>query len=215
MSGQRQRKVFMIEYIKGELVELSPALAVVEAHGVGYGLNISLNTYSVIQGKQSVKLFVHEAIMTGGRDDNYTLYGFATKQERSLYRLLITVSGVGANTARMILSSLTPAELCNVIANGDDKMLKTVKGIGLKTAQRIIVDLKDKIVQSGIAEELHVSSQPATANVNNAVKDEAVGALTMLGFSPAPSAKVVVAILTEQPDLPVEQVVKLALKQIK
>lgn len=215
MSGQRQRKVFMIEYIKGELVELSPALAVVEAHGVGYGLNISLNTYIAIQGKQSVKLFVHEAIMTGGRDDNYTLYGFATKQERSLYRLLITVSGVGANTARMILSSLTPAELCNVIANGDDKMLKTVKGIGLKTAQRIIVDLKDKIVQSGIAEELHVSSQPATANVNNAVKDEAVGALTMLGFSPAPSAKVVVAILTEQPDLPVEQVVKLALKQIK
>ena len=205
----------MIEYIKGELVELSPALAVVEAHGVGYGLNISLNTYSAIQGKQSVKLFVHEAIMTGGRDDNYTLYGFATKQERSLYRLLVTVSGVGANTARMILSSLTPAELCNVIANGDDKMLKTVKGIGLKTAQRIIVDLKDKIVQSGIAEELHVSSQPATANVNNAVKDEAVGALTMLGFSPAPSAKVVVAILTEQPDLPVEQVVKLALKQIK
>ncbi|ATV31525.1 Holliday junction branch migration protein RuvA [Prevotella intermedia] len=205
----------MIEYIKGELVELSPALAVVEAHGVGYGLNISLNTYSAIQGKQSVKFFVHEAIMTGGRDDNYTLYGFATKQERSLYRLLITVSGVGTNTARMILSSLTPAELCNVIANGDDKMLKTVKGIGLKTAQRIIVDLKDKIVQSGIAEELHVSSQPATANVNNAVKDEAVGALTMLGFSPAPSAKVVVAILTEQPDLPVEQVVKLALKQIK
>ena len=205
----------MIEYIKGELVELSPALAVVEAHGVGYGLNISLNTYSAIQGKQSVKLFVHEAIMMGGRDDNYTLYGFATKQERSLYRLLITVSGVGANTARMILSSLTPAELCNVIANGDDKMLKTVKGIGLKTAQRIIVDLKDKIVQSGIAEELHVSSQPVTANVNNAVKDEAVGALTMLGFSPAPSAKVVVAILTEQPDLPVEQVVKLALKQIK
>ncbi|WP_061869268.1 Holliday junction branch migration protein RuvA [Prevotella intermedia] len=205
----------MIEYIKGELVELSPALAVVEAYGVGYGLNISLNTYTAIQGKQSVKLFVHEAIMMGGRDDNYTLYGFATKQERSLYRLLITVSGVGANTARMILSSLTPAELCNVIANGDDKMLKTVKGIGLKTAQRIIVDLKDKIVQSGIAEELHVSSQPATANVNNAVKDEAVGALTMLGFSPAPSAKVVVAILTEQPDLPVEQVVKLALKQIK
>ena len=165
-------------------------MAVVEAHGVGYGLNISLNTYSAIQGKKSVKLFVYEAIMTGGRDDNYTLYGFATKQERSLYRLLITVSGVGANTARMILSSLTPAELCNVIANGDDKMLKSVKGIGLKTAQRIIVDLKDKILQSGIAEELRVSSQPTTANVNNAVKDEAVGALTMLGFSPVPSAKI-------------------------
>lgn len=211
----KQKKFFMIEYIKGELTDLSPALAVVEAHGVGYGLNISLNTYSTVQGKKNIKLYVHEAIMTGGRDDNYTLYGFATKQERSLYRLLITVSGVGANTARMILSSLTTAELCNVIANGDDKMLKTVKGIGLKTAQRIIVDLKDKIVQSGIADEVHVNNQSNTSNVNNAVKDEAVGALTMLGFSPAPSAKVVVSILTEQPDLPVEQVVKLALKQIK
>lgn len=211
----KQKKFFMIEYIKGELTDLSPALAVVEAHGVGYGLNISLNTYSIVQGKKNIKLYVHEAIMTGGRDDNYTLYGFATKQERSLYRLLITVSGVGANTARMILSSLTTAELCNVIANGDDKMLKTVKGIGLKTAQRIIVDLKDKIVQSGIADEVHVNNQSNTSNVNNAVKDEAVGALTMLGFSPAPSAKVVVSILTEQPELPVEQVVKLALKQIK
>ena len=211
----KQKKFFMIEYIKGELTDLSPALAVVEAHGVGYGLNISLNTYSTVQGKKNIKLYVHEAIMTGGRDDNYTLYGFATKQERSLYRLLITVSGVGANTARMILSSLTTAELCNVIANGDDKMLKTVKGIGLKTAQRIIVDLKDKIVQSGIADEVHVNNQSNTSNVNNAVKDEAVGALTMLGFSPAPSAKVVVSILTEHPELPVEQVVKLALKQIK
>jgi holliday junction DNA helicase ruvA len=211
----KQKKFFMIEYIKGELTDLSPALAVVEAHGVGYGLNISLNTYSTVQGKKNIKLYVHEAIMTGGRDDNYTLYGFATKQERSLYRLLITVSGVGANTARMILSSLTTAELYNVIANGDDKMLKTVKGIGLKTAQRIIVDLKDKIVQSGIADEVHVNNQSNTSNVNNAVKDEAVGALTMLGFSPAPSAKVVVSILTEQPELPVEQVVKLALKQIK
>lgn len=211
----KQKKFFMIEYIKGELTDLSPALAVVEAHGVGYGLNISLNTYSTVQGKKNIKLYVHEAIMTGGRDDNYTLYGFATKQERSLYRLLITVSGVGANTARMILSSLTTAELCNVITNGDDKMLKTVKGIGLKTAQRIIVDLKDKIVQSGIADEIHVNNQSNTSNVNNAVKDEAVGALTMLGFSPAPSAKVVVSILTEQPELPVEQVVKLALKQIK
>lgn len=190
-------------------------MAVVEAYGVGYALNISLNTYTAVQGKKEVKLFVHEAITTGGRDDSYTLYGFATQQERSLYRLLITVSGVGANTARMILSSLTPVELCNVIANGDEKMLKAVKGIGLKTAQRIIVDLKDKIMQSGIAEELHVSRDASTANVNAAVKDEAVSALTMLGFSPAPSAKVVVDILTKEPELPVEQVVKLALKQIK
>ena len=130
----------MIEYIKGELTELTPALAVVEAAGVGYALNISLTTYSGIQGKKEVKLYVHEAIMTGGRDDSFTLYGFAGKQERALYRLLITVSGVGANTARMMLSSMSPAELCNAIANGDDKMIKSVKGIGLKTAQRIIVD---------------------------------------------------------------------------
>ena len=205
----------MIEYIKGELAELTPALAVVEAAGVGYALNISLNTYSAIQGKKDVKLYVHEALVTGGRDDSFTLFGFSNKQERELYRLLITVSGVGANTARMILSSLTPAELCNVIANGDERMLKSVKGIGLKTAQRIIVDLKDKIVSMGIAEELHVAASPSAASINTEVRDEAVSALTMLGFSPAPSAKVVSQISTEQPDLPVEQVVKLALKQIK
>ncbi len=205
----------MIEYIKGELTEVSPALAIIEAHGVGYALNISLNTYSAVQGKKTAKLYVHESLVTGGRDDSYSLYGFASKQERSLYRLLITVSGVGANTARMILSSLTPAELCNVIANGDEKMLKAVKGIGLKTAQRIIVDLKDKIIQSGIADELHVNNTATTSNINTAVKDEAVSALTMLGFSPAPSAKVVTSILEEQPELPVEQVVKLALKMIK
>ena len=128
--------------------------------------------------------------------------------------MLVTVSGVGANTARMILSASSPAELCNIIANGDERMLKNVKGIGLKTAQRIIVDLKDKIVSSGIADELHVSEQPVSM-VNNSVKDEAVQALTMLGFSPAPTQKVVLQILQQQPDLPVEQVVKLALKQIK
>lgn len=205
----------MIEYVKGELVELSPTLAVIEAHGVGYALSISLNSYTAIQGKKETKLFVHEAISAGGRDDSYTLYGFSSKQERSLYRLLITVSGVGANTARMILSSLSPAELCNVIANSDEKMLKTVKGIGLRTAQRIIVDLKDKIVQSGVAEQLHMSTVSSTSTVNAEVKDEAIGALTMLGFSPAPSSKVVISILTEQPDLPVEAVIKLALKQIK
>lgn len=204
----------MIEYIKGELTELSPALAVVEAGGVGYALNISLNTYAAIQGKAEVRLYVHESLVTGGRDDSFTLYGFYNKQERELYRQLITVSGVGANTARMILSSLTPAELCNVIANGDERLLKSVKGIGLKTAQRIIVDLKDKILSLGIADEIKMSSG-GSVGVNTAVKDEAVSALAMLGFSPAPSAKVVTAILTEQPELPVEQVVKLALKQIK
>ncbi|MCR4773572.1 MAG: Holliday junction branch migration protein RuvA [Prevotella sp.] len=204
----------MIEYIRGELAELTPTLAVIDACGVGYGLNISLTTYSAIQGKKDVKLYVHEVLTAGGRDDSFVLFGFSSKQERELYRLLISVSGVGSNTARMILSTISPTELCNVIASGDEKMLKAVKGIGLRTAQRIIVDLKDKIVSSGIADELHVSNAPSSA-VNNEVKDEAVGALTMLGFSPAPSAKVVTAILTEQPELPVEQVVKLALKQIK
>lgn len=206
----------MIEYIKGTLAELSPTLAVVEACGVGYALNISLTTYTKIQGLKDVKLFVHEQLTTGGRDDSFTLYGFATKQERELYRMLISVSGIGANTARMMLSSLTPTELCNAIANDDEKIIKSVKGIGLKTAQRVILDLKDKIVSTGIAEELHVAKQhSAGPSVNTAVKDEAVSALTMLGFSPAPSAKVVVEILTAQPDLQVEMVVKEALKRIK
>ncbi len=161
----------MIEYIRGELTELTPAQAVLEAAGIGYSLNISLNTYSAIQGKKEVKLYVHESLVTGGRDDNFTFYGFYSKQERDLYRMLITVSGVGANTARMILSAISPAELCNVIANGDERMLKSVKGIGLKTAQRIIVDLKDKIVSSGIATELHVSDQPQNM-VHSGIRDE-------------------------------------------
>ena len=204
----------MIDYIKGELVELTPAQAVVEAYGVGYALNISLNTYETIQGKENVKLFVHEALVTGGRDDSYTFYGFASKQERDLYRLLITVSGVGANTARMILSSASPSELCNAISTSNERVLKSVKGIGLKTAQRIIVDLKDKILSLGIAQE--VAAGTATdSTIPVDVRDEAVAALTMLGFSPAPTAKVVTAILTDDATLPVEQVVKLALKQIK
>lgn len=210
------KQTLMIEYIKGELTDLTPAVAVVEAAGVGYALNISLTTYSAIQGRREVKLFVHESLVTGGRDDSFTLFGFQSRQERELYRMLITVSGVGANTARMMLSSMTPAELCNAIANGDERMIKSVKGIGLKTAQRVIVDLKDKIMASGIADELHVGTQRGDAQmVNTAVKDEAVGALTMLGFSPAPAAKVVTAILNEQPDMAVEMVVKEALKRIK
>ena len=206
----------MIEYIKGELTELTPTLAVVEAAGVGYALNISLNTYTGIQGKKEAKLYVHEVLIAGGRDDSFTLYGFATRQERELYRMLISVSGVGANTARMMLSSMSPAELCDAIANGNEKLIKSVKGIGLKTAQRVIVDLKDKIVSSGIASELHVSTgREELPAINNAVKDEAVSAMTMLGFSPAPAAKVVTAILTEQPDMAVELVIKEALKRIK
>ena len=205
----------MIDYIKGELAEITPAMAVVEAAGVGYALNISLNTYTAIQGKKEVKLFVHESLVTGGRDDSFTFFGFASKQERELYRLLISVSGVGANTARMILSSSSPAELSNAIASGNERLLKGVKGIGLKTAQRIIVDLKDKVLALGIAQEVSMGEGGSSAIVNSEVTDEAVSALTMLGFSPAPSAKVVKEILTEKPDMPVEMVVKEALKRIK
>ena len=201
----------MIEYVRGELAELTPAYVVVEAHGVGYGLSISLNTYSGIQNKKEVKLYVVESI----REDAYALFGFSTKQEREMFLLLITVSGVGANTARMILSAMSPAELCNVISSGNEKMLKTVKGIGLRTAQRIIVDLRDKIAVEGVADQMPAAGVAAASAMNNEVRDEAIGALTMLGFSPAPSAKVVSAILTDNPQLPVEQVVKLALKQIK
>ena len=201
----------MIEYIKGELIDLTPALAVVEAGGVGYALNISLITYSAIQGKKEVKLYVYEAI----REDAHLLYGFLNKKERELFELLISVSGVGVTTARVILSSLSASELCNCISTGNERQLKGVKGIGLKTAQRIIVDLKDKVLALGIAQEVTVGDGSSTVVVNNEVTDEAVSALTMLGFSPAPSAKVVKAILTESPDMPVEMVVKEALKRIK
>ena len=200
----------MIEYIRGELTELTPALATVEAAGVGYGLNISLNTFSAIQGKNEVRLYVYEAI----REDAHLLYGFYNKKEREMFQLLITVSGVGANTARMMLSSMSVAELCNAISTGNAKLIQAIKGIGKMTAQRIIVDLRDKIVALGVTDEIPAGGQIA-APVNNEVKDEAVSALTMLGFSPAPTQKVVVDILQKQPDLPVEQVVKLALKQIK
>lgn len=200
----------MIEYIRGELTELTPVLATIEAGGVGYGLSISLNTYSAVQGKKEVKLYVHEAI----REDAHTLYGFADRKERELFVQLISVSGVGANTARMVLSSMSPAELCNCISTGNERMMKSIKGIGLKTAQRIIVDLRDKIVALGIAEEIPAGGA-ITTPVNNEVMDEAVSALTMLGFAPAPSQKAVVQILQEQPDAPVETVVKTALKMIK
>lgn len=210
----------MIEYIKGELTEINPTEAVVEVNGVGYLLNISLNTYSAIQGKKEVKLYVDESLVTGGRDDSYTLYGFYNKQEREIYRMLITVSGVGSNTARMILSATSATELVNIIASGNEKALKGVKGIGLKTAQRIIVDLRDKMTQSGLIADTFDAANMGEAgkqdnNINSQTKEEAVGALTMLGFSPAPSSKVVTEILRGNPDMPVEQVIKQALKMIK
>lgn len=200
----------MIEYVKGQIAELTPATAVVNCHGVGYGLNISLNTFSALQGKQEAKLYVYEAI----REDAYVLYGFSTRQERALFLLLISVSGIGGNTARMILSALTPAELVNVISSGNDKLLKTVKGIGLKTAQRIIVDLKDKIASVEIEGTASPGTSTTMATGHSEILEEAVAALTMLGFPPAPSQKVALAILKEEPEAAVERVIKLALKRL-
>lgn len=200
----------MIEYLKGQLADLTPALAVVDCNGVGYGVNISLNTFSGIQGKEEVKLWITESI----REDAYQLWGFSTRVERELFLLLTSVSGIGAGMARMILSAMTPAELCGVIGEGNDKMLKQVKGIGPKAAQRIIVDLRDKIGTLGIDAATSGSSGSIQDIVNNEVKDEAVQALTMLGFSPAPTQKVVVQLLKEEPDAPVERIIKLALKML-
>ncbi|MBR1940203.1 MAG: Holliday junction branch migration protein RuvA [Bacteroidales bacterium] len=200
----------MIDYIKGEIAELQPATAVLECHGIGYALSISLNTYSAIQGKKECKLYVYEAVR---QDAAQVLYGFSTKQERELFLLLISVSGIGGNTARTILSAISPAELVNCISTENTTLLKGVKGLGLKTAQRIIVDLKDKIKNDSIAIG-PVGISPAPMASNKQVHDEAVSALTMLGFAVAPSQKVVYAILKAQPTATVEQVIKLALKQL-
>ena len=174
----------MIEYIRGGLAELSPATAVIDCNGLGYAVNISLNTYAAIQGKKECKLYIYEAI----REDAYVLYGFADKQERELFLLLISVSGIGGNTARMILSALSPAEL---------------------------VDLKDKIKTGAASAGSTIGSLGGMLSAANAqVQEEAIAALTMLGFAQAPSQKVVLAILKEEPDAPVEQVIKLALKRL-
>ncbi len=199
----------MIEYLKGTLAELSPATAVIDCNGVGYAVNISLNTYSSIQGMKDCKLYIYEAI----REDAYVLYGFADKQERELFLLLISVSGIGGNTARMILSALTSAELVNAISNENANLLKTVKGIGLKTAQRIIVDLRDKI-KTGVSITAAGNTGILPTAANTEVQEEAVAALTMLGFAQAASLKVVSAILKEEPDATVEHVIKLSLKRL-
>lgn len=206
----------MIEYIRGELVELTPTTAILETTGgVAYSLGISLHTFSSLEGKEKntemIKLYCYEQI----REDVWTLWGFSTKAERELFLLLITVSGIGPAMARMALSAFSPAELCNLIVNGNDKMLKQVKGIGPKAAQRIIVDLKDKVVTLGIDAQMTTTDQSGiVVNINNEVKNEAMAALTMLGFSPAPVQKAVVKILTDTPDAKVEQVIKIALKML-
>ena len=200
----------MIEYVKGELAELTPAIAVVDCGGVGYGVNISLNTYSALQNQKQCKLYIHEAI----RDDAYQLFGFVTKEERELFLLLNSVSGIGGNTARMILSSFSPIELVEAIAGENAKLLQTVKGIGKKTAERIIVDLKDKVQKTALVEEGGVNIDGSPAVKSSKVYEESVSALTMLGFAPAPTRKAVQAILKKDPNSTVEEVVKRALKNL-
>lgn len=202
----------MINYIRGIVDELTPTQATLEAHGVGYLLNISLNTYTALQGKSEARLFVYESI----REDAWTLFGFATKQERELFLMLISVSGVGGNTARTMLSSFSAPELAGLIMDCNEKMLKTVKGLGAKTAQRIIVELKDKVVSLGIAtESVSDNGEASVPSVQNSeVYNEAFEALKMLGFPPAPVAKTVKAILKDNPTAPVEKVIKLALKML-
>ena len=199
----------MIEYIRGIVDELAPTLVVLEAAGVGYALGISLNTYTAIQGKQQVRLFVYEYI----REDAWQLYGFATRAERELFLLLINVQGVGCQTARMILSAFTPADLAGIVQAEDVRTLKSVKGIGPKAAGRIVMDLKDKMM-SFMGESSKGDGGSVGMTVVPAMVEEAVQALTVLGFSPAPAQKVVMQIAKEQPGLQVEQLIKLALKML-
>lgn len=200
----------MIEYLSGKLDSLTPASATVECHGVGYLLNISLNTFTAIQGKENVRLYVYEAI----REDAWTLFGFANLDERALFLQLIGVSGVGGNTARTILSAFTPAELCDVIVKGDDKVLKTVKGLGTKTSQRIIVELKDKVTTLGITPQSADTGDVTVSAANQQVYEDATDALKALGYSPAPVAKTVKAILKDNPSATVEIVIKQAFKML-
>ncbi len=210
----------MIDYIKGELAELTPTYAIIEAAGVGYEINIALTTFTTLSGSQPAnnntptKLFVTEII----REDAHLLFGFMNKAERELFLLLITVSGIGANTARMIMSAYSVGEIRQVIATGNAAALSSIKGIGPKTAQRIIVELKDKVLK--IADDSMLDARDsmlaidAPVAVNSAVKEEATAALAMLGFPAAASGKVVDKILSSEPTLTVERVIKLALKML-
>jgi Holliday junction DNA helicase RuvA len=194
----------MLEYIQGEIIELTPASVVIEAGGLGYMVYISLNTYSALTGLNGTKLYVYEAI----REDAHLLFGFKEKRERDLFLLLISVSGVGANTARMVLSSLAVYELEGIIASGNASALKIVKGIGNKTAERIIIDLKDKVK---VREAQNV--QALSVSVSE-VAQEAISALVMLGFNQPASQKIVHKITKENPGLTVEQLIKNALKML-
>ncbi len=198
----------MIDYIKGEITEINPTYVVLETAGIGYSINIALPVYSALNGKTSCKLFVYEAI----REDAYNLFGFLSQADRQLFLMLISVSGIGANTARMIMSSYSTQEIQQMIATENVPALTSIKGIGAKTAQRIIVDLKDKMIklQSAVDDD----SLVAQLQPSNAVRNEAVSALVMLGFTANASQKAVDSILKKQADIHVEDLIKLALKSI-
>ncbi len=193
----------MIEFLKGQINEVTPAYVVVENLNTGYFVNISLNTYSQISNHKECTLFIHEIV----REDAYLLYGFADKKEREIFRNLLSVSGVGANTACMMLSSLSPEELQDAIINGEVNTLKTIKGIGAKSAQRIIVDLKDKLEKEGIEKQI-IETQ------DNTIREEALSALVTLGFSRKNVEKVLETLNHQDPGLNVEELVKKALKKL-
>ena len=197
----------MYEYISGLVAELAPTYAVIDAGGVGYYINISLQTYAALEGEKSARLYVHFVV----REDAQLLYGFASKVERELFRQLISVSGVGGNTARMILSTYSSDELRNIIATENAVLLKNVKGLGLKTAQKIIVELSGKMLDLGVVAD---SKPMAVAEKGSPIYDETMAALTMLGFQKTASEKVVKAILNESPSISVEDAVRQALRRL-
>lgn len=198
----------MYDYLRGLIAELTPTYAVIECGGVGYIVTISLQTYSQLEGREEALVYVHHIL----REDSETLYGFADRAERDIFRLLIGVSGVGGGTARVILSTYTPAELANIISTENAVLLKNVKGLGLKTAQKIIVEIKDKVVGVGAA----AAQRDVLENMNSGTEafSEALQALMMLGFGKAASEKALKKIVKEQPTLEVEALIRLALKQL-
>lgn len=197
----------MIEYIKGTIEELSPTELIMESYGIGYHILISLQTYEQLQGNKEAKVFIHHIL----KEDDEQYFGFASKDERELYRLLIEVSGVGSATARMMLSSLTCDEIRNAIIGEDVARIKSIKGIGLKTAQRLIIELKDKVIKGGGADSGALFNASAGANTNT---EEAITALVMLGFNKPNVTKAVSAIVKKNPGASLEDIIKAGLKML-
>ncbi|SRR6056297_489609 len=193
----------MIHHLKGKLIEKNPTHVIIECGGVGYFVNISLHTFSKIPDGELISLFTHLQV----KEDSHTLFGFAEKSEREIFRLLLSVSGIGSSTARTMLSSLSPAQIRDAIANGDVPAIQSIKGIGAKTAQRVILDLRDKILKVYDIDELSTPS-------NNTNKDEALSALEVLGFARRQAEKVVDKVISQDTSLSVENIIKLALKNL-